>query len=49
VYAKNYRDIFFGLGYAHAEDRMWSLYFKKMFMRGRTAEIFGPLLAPVDL
>ena len=28
---------------------MWSLYFKRMFMRGRTAEIFGPDMVPTDL
>ena len=31
----------FGLGYAQAQDRMFSLYIKKMFIEGRLSEIFG--------
>lgn len=31
IYGKNYEDILFGLGYAEAQDRMFTLYFKKMF------------------
>ena len=39
----------FALGYAEAQDRMWTLFFKKMLLEGRTAELFGPDLVPTDL
>lgn len=37
VYAKTYKDLVFGLGYAEAQDRLFGLYFKKMLVEGRTA------------
>lgn len=49
IYAKSYKDIFFGLGYAQAQDRLFSLFFKKMFIEGRVAEIFGPDAVGSDL
>ena len=49
IYAKQYEDLFFGLGYAEAQDRLFSLYFKKMFVEGRTAEMFGPDCVGSDL
>ncbi len=32
IYGKSYDAIFFGLGYAEAQDRLFSIYFKKMFV-----------------
>lgn len=49
IYAKRYQDLFFGLGYAQAQDRLFTLYFKKMFIEGRVAEIFGAAALPSDL
>lgn len=49
IYGKNYEDIFFGLGYAEAQDRLFSIYFRKMFVEGRTAEMFGPDCVASDL
>lgn len=49
IYAKNYNDLIFGLGYAQAQDRLFTLYFKKMFLEGRLAEIFGAGAVASDL
>ncbi len=35
-------DLFFGLGYAHAQDRLWHLDFHRRYAHGTLAEIFGP-------
>lgn len=32
IFAKNKKDLMFGLGYAEAQDRLFSLYIKKMFV-----------------
>ena len=32
IYAKTYKDLLFGLGYAEAQDRLFSLFFKKMLV-----------------
>jgi acyl-homoserine lactone acylase PvdQ len=49
IYAKNYQDLFFGLGYAQGQDRLFTLYFKKMFIEGRVAELFGASALKSDL
>lgn len=35
------RDVFFGMGYVHARDRMWQLEVQRRIARGRLSEIFG--------
>lgn len=49
VYAKSYKNLFFGLGYAQAQDRLFTLFFKKMFVEGRVAELFGAAAVASDL
>ena len=39
----------YGLGYAEAQDRLWTLYFKKMLLAGRMSEMFGPELIKTDI
>lgn len=29
--------LLYGVGYAHAQDRLWTLHFKKKFMAGRVS------------
>lgn len=41
VHAVSDRDAFFGLGYAHAQDRLWQLELQRRIAQGRLAEIFG--------
>ncbi|WDE09238.1 penicillin acylase family protein [Thalassomonas viridans] len=33
--------VYYGLGYAHAQDRLWQLEFKRRLGQGRLSEIFG--------
>jgi penicillin G amidase len=49
IYAKNYDDLFYGLGYAQGQDRLFTLYFKKMLVEGRVSEIFGKDAILLDL
>lgn len=41
VFAASEHDAYFGLGYAHAQDRLWQLEFNRRLGSGRLAEIFG--------
>ncbi len=34
-------DVYFGLGYAHAQDRLWQMEFQRRVGMGRLSEIFG--------
>ena len=42
VHADNDRDLFFGFGYATAQDRLFQLDYLRLKARGRLAEIMGP-------
>src|SRR5436190_11859161 len=41
IFAKNANDALFGLGYAHAQDRLWQMEFQRRIGHGRLSEIFG--------
>lgn len=41
IYAHNSNDAYFGLGYVHAQDRLWQLEMNRRIGSGRLAEIFG--------
>ena len=41
VFAASERDAAFGLGFAHAQDRLWQLEFQRRVVQGRLAEILG--------
>jgi penicillin amidase len=41
-------DAFFGLGYAHARDRLWQMEFQRRIASGRLAEILGRRLVETD-
>ena len=41
VYAENVRDVMFGLGFAHAQDRLWQMEINRRVGAGRLAEILG--------
>ncbi|MGA1614667.1 MAG: penicillin acylase family protein, partial [Lutimaribacter sp.] len=34
-------DVFFGLGYAHAQDRLWQMVVMRRTAQGRLSEVFG--------
>lgn len=39
----------FGLGYAHAEDRLWQMETARRFIQGRLGELFGAQAVPTDM
>jgi penicillin G amidase len=41
IRAKTEADAQFGLGYAHAQDRLWQMEFQRRLASGRTAEFLG--------
>src|ERR1700741_4257812 len=48
IFAANKNDAFFGLGYAHAQDRLWQMEFQRRVGHGRLSEIFGDATVPQD-
>jgi len=41
-------DVYFGLGYAHAQDRLWQMELARRAAQGRLAEVFGPRAVKFD-
>lgn len=41
IFATNKSDALFGLGYVHAQDRLWQMEFQRRIGHGRLSEIFG--------
>jgi len=41
VFAEDDADVFFGLGFAHAQDRLWQMALLRRTAQGRLSEIFG--------
>ena len=41
-------DVFFGLGYAHAQDRLWQMVMQRRTVQGRLSEVFGTRTVEVD-
>jgi len=41
IYAKNEPDLYFALGYAMAQDRLWQMEFLRRLGHGRLSELFG--------
>ncbi len=41
IYGQNDQDIMFGLGYAHAQDRLWQMSILRRTAQGKLSEIFG--------
>lgn len=48
VYARDLEDAYFGLGYAHAQDRLWQMDLHRRVGAGRLAEILGERALPTD-
>jgi penicillin G amidase len=48
IHATNEADAQFGLGYVHAQDRLWQLEWQRRLASGRTAEFLGPDGLPLD-
>ena len=41
-------DVFFGLGYAHAQDRLWQMTLLRRTVQGRLSEVFGTRTVETD-
>ena len=48
IFASSKRDALFGLGYVHAQDRLWQMEFQRRIGHGRLSEIFGDATIPQD-
>lgn len=48
VFAATKKDGLFGLGYVHAQDRLWQMEFQRRIGHGRLSELFGPVTVPQD-
>ncbi len=49
IRASSASDVFFGLGYAMAQDRLWQLDYQRRLASGRLAEVLGPRSLASDL
>ncbi|WP_424943166.1 penicillin acylase family protein [Aliiroseovarius crassostreae] len=48
IFGQNDSDVFFGLGYAHAQDRLWQMMILRRTAQGRLSEAFGARTLKVD-
>jgi penicillin amidase len=48
IFGETDEDVFFGLGMAHAQDRLWQMLMLRRTAQGRLSELFGPATAQVD-
>jgi penicillin amidase len=48
IVASNKLDGLFGLGYAHAQDRLWQMEFQRRIGQGRLSEVLGAATLPQD-
>lgn len=48
IFASTKLDALAGLGYAHAQDRLWQMEFQRRIGQGRLSEIFGAATIPQD-
>lgn len=48
ILGENDEDVFFGLGYVHAQDRLWQMTVMRRTVQGRLSEVFGQRTVHVD-
>ena len=48
IFAASKNDALFGLGYVHAQDRLWQMEFQRRIGHGRLSEMFGEATVPQD-
>jgi len=49
IFAENENDLYFSLGYMHAQDRLWQMDLMRRVAEGRLAEIFGAEVKDYDI
>lgn len=48
IFAQTDSDVFFALGYAHAQDRLWQMTMLRRTVQGRLSELFGERTFSID-
>ena len=48
IFGQSDADAFYGLGYAHAQDRLWQMVMLRRTVQGRLSEVFGPRTVAID-
>lgn len=48
IFGATDEDVYFGLGFAHAQDRLWQMTLLRRTVQGRLSEIFGARTARID-
>ncbi|WP_420567265.1 penicillin acylase family protein [Thalassovita sp.] len=48
IFAATDADVFYGLGYAHAQDRLWQMTVMRRTVQGRLSEVFGIRTLEID-
>ena len=48
IFAATEHDALFGLGYVHAQDRLWQMEFQRRIGNGRLSEVLGEAALPQD-
>jgi len=48
IFGSSDADVFYALGYAHAQDRLWQMMMMRRTAQGRLSEIFGARTLPID-
>jgi penicillin amidase len=48
IFGQTDEDVFFGLGFVHAQDRLWQMTMMRRTAQGRLSEIFGPRTVRID-
>lgn len=48
IFAKDPRDVYYALGFAHAQDRLWQMTMLRRTAQGRLSELFGEATAEID-
>lgn len=49
VFGQSDEDVFFGLGWAHAQDRLWQMIMLRRTAQGRLSELFGARTLSTDM
>ncbi|QGX98075.1 penicillin acylase family protein [Roseovarius faecimaris] len=48
IFGQADEDVFFGLGYVHAQDRLWQMVMLRRTVQGRLSEVFGARTIEID-
>lgn len=48
IFGTSDRDVYFALGFVHAQDRLWQMTMLRRTAQGRLSELFGTATLPVD-